>query len=72
MKAKQWQEIKSMSVPELEAKLRSAEEGLFRLRFRHAATPVKNGLEIRKLRRSIAQYKTLLHERASASTKAEK
>lgn len=72
MKAKQWQEIKSMSDAELEAKLRGAEEDLFRLRFRHAATPVKNGLAIRKLRRSIAQFKTLLHERAAGAAKAEK
>jgi large subunit ribosomal protein L29 len=63
MKAKTWQEIKSLSAPELEAKLCAAQEQLFRMRFRHASTPVKNPLEIRFLRRSIARFKTLLHQK---------
>lgn len=63
MKAKAWQEIRSMSEPELEAKLRESEEKLFRLKFKHSTTPLKNGLEIRSLRRGIARYKTLLKER---------
>lgn len=52
-----------MSEPELEAKLRESEEKLFRLKFKHSTTPLKNGLEIRSLRRGIARYKTLLKER---------
>jgi len=69
MKAKVWQEIKVMSNPELEAKLRDSEEQLFRLKFRHSSTPLKNGLEIRTLKRNIARYKTLLHERSSVISK---
>jgi ribosomal protein L29 len=72
MKLKQWQEIRAMSDAELAAKLRGAEEEIFRLKFRHAATPVKNGLAIRKLRRSIAQFNTLLRERAASAAKAKK
>lgn len=72
MKLKQWQEIRAMSDAELAAKLRGAEEEIFRLKFRHAATPVKNGLAIRKLRRSIAQFNTLLRERAAAAAKEKK
>lgn len=72
MKAKQWQEIRSMSVAELESKLQAAREQLFRIQFRHAATPMKNGLEIRKIRRSIAQFITLLREKNVATAQAAK
>ena len=68
MKSKIWQEIRSLSPVELEAKLRDSEEKLFRLEFRHASTPLKNALEIRKLRRDVARFKTLLREKAQASS----
>lgn len=70
MKEKQWQEIKSLSVVELEAKLRDAEEKIFRLKFRHSSTPLKNPLEIRNLRKDIARYRTLLKEKQSAAKEA--
>ncbi|MBN1824176.1 MAG: 50S ribosomal protein L29 [Endomicrobiales bacterium] len=63
MKAKQWQETRELSQIEMEAKLRAAQEELFRLRFKHTTTPLKNGLKIRALRRNIAQFKTLLREK---------
>jgi large subunit ribosomal protein L29 len=66
MKAKQWQEIRQMTQVEMEAKLRAAEEEIFRMKFKHATTPLKDGLKIRKIRRSIAQFKTLLKERLAA------
>jgi large subunit ribosomal protein L29 len=69
MKAKVWQEIKVMTVAELEAKLRDAKEQLFRMKFRHSSTPLKNGLVIRDLRRSVARFTTLLKEKASATSK---
>jgi large subunit ribosomal protein L29 len=68
MKAKNWQEIKSLSTTELESRLRAAEEQIFRARFKHASTPLKNPLEIRRLRRSIAQFKTLLHQKAEVKS----
>jgi large subunit ribosomal protein L29 len=67
MKAKLWQETKSLSSTEIAVKLRESEEALFRLRFRHASTPVKNALEIRNLRRMIARYKTLMKEQSRAA-----
>lgn len=67
MKSKSWQEIKSMSPLELGAKLRDTQEKLFRLKFRHSSTPVKNSLEIRFLRRTIAQIKTLMKEKEMIS-----
>lgn len=69
MKAKTWQEIKSLSNTEMEAKLRAAEEQLFRLKFRHSSTPLKNPLELRSLRRQIAQFKTLLKEKQAETKK---
>jgi large subunit ribosomal protein L29 len=67
MKAKQWQEVKSLTEKEMEAKLRATEEQLFRLKFKHSSTPVKNGLEIRNLRRLIARLRTLMAERQRAA-----
>jgi len=69
MKAKVWQETKAMSVAEIESKLREAKEQLFRMKFRHSSTPLKNGLVIRDLRRSVARYNTLLKEKASVTSK---
>lgn len=66
MKSKAWQEIKSMSVNELQSKLRESEEQLFRMKFKHSTTPLKNGLEIRKTRKNIARFKTLLNGKKSS------
>ncbi|MCL2334518.1 MAG: 50S ribosomal protein L29 [Endomicrobia bacterium] len=63
MKSKNWTEMKNMSDAELNAKLNDFEDRLFKLKFRHAAAPLKNGLEIRSLRRDIARVKTLLAQR---------
>jgi len=70
MKAKQWQEIKQMTQVEMDAKLHAAEEEMFRMKFRHATTPLKDGLKIRKVRRGIAQFKTLLKERELEAARA--
>lgn len=59
MKAKIWQEMQSLSMAELEVKLSEEQEKLFRLKFRHASTPLKNPLEIRGVRRIIARLKSL-------------
>ncbi|MCB4792634.1 MAG: 50S ribosomal protein L29 [Elusimicrobia bacterium] len=63
MKGKVWQEIKNLSDVELETKLRETEEELFRLRFRHSSTPLKNPLLLRYLKRTIAKIRTLFKER---------
>lgn len=60
MKQKNWQEIKSMSDVELNAKLSELEEKSFRLKFRNSTAPLKNPLEIREIRKTIARIKTLL------------
>ena len=63
MKGKVWQGIRNLSDVELDVKLRETEEELFRLKFRHSSTPVKNPLLLRNLKRTVAKIKTLLHER---------
>ena len=53
MKQKNWQEIKSMSSVELNAKLVELEDKYYKLKFRNSTAPVKNPLEIREMRRTI-------------------
>jgi len=72
MKSKAWLEIRSMSPLELEVKLRDSKEKLFRLKFRHSSTPVRNGLEIRELRRMVARINTLLKENSVKAASASK
>ena len=62
MKQKNWQEIKSMSSVELNAKLVELEDKYYKLKFINSTAPVKNPLEIREMRRTIARIKTLLAE----------
>ena len=63
MKSKNWNEMKNMSVAELDVKLADFKDKLFKLKFRHSASPLKNGLELRTLRRNIARVKTLLAQK---------
>ncbi len=60
MKGREKQSLQELSVAELQARLREAEESQFRLQFRHATNPLKNPLQIRLKRREIARLKTWL------------
>jgi large subunit ribosomal protein L29 len=55
--------IKELTVDELKSKLLEAKEKLFKLKFAHKVTPVKNPLEIRILRRQIARVNTIIHDK---------
>jgi len=59
MKNKQWQELRSLTEGELEHQLGLRKKKYFELGIQHRFAPVKNPLELRKLRREIAQIKTL-------------
>jgi large subunit ribosomal protein L29 len=61
-------DYKSMSVQELEARLREAEESRFRLQFRHAGNPLKNPMQIRTVRREVARLKTWLGQKGSKAS----
>jgi large subunit ribosomal protein L29 len=63
MKSKNLQDLKNMSAAELNAKLTSLQEEIFRLKFRHSTSPVKNPLLIRELRKNIARVKTIIAEK---------
>jgi large subunit ribosomal protein L29 len=69
MKSREWDKIKDMSRVELSAELSVLQDKIFRLKFRHAVTPLKNPLEIRETRRNIARLKTLLAQKKKSEDK---
>lgn len=59
-------EIKSLSIDELNAKVKELNQELFNLRFSHATRNLANPLAIRNVRRDIAKVKTVLREKEIA------
>ncbi|MBN1384937.1 MAG: 50S ribosomal protein L29 [Elusimicrobia bacterium] len=55
-----FEQIKELTVDELKSKLIETREKLFRLKFGHKTTPLKNPLELRTLRKQIARILTVL------------
>lgn len=56
-------EIRDMSTEEIQAQVASLKEELFNLRFQLAVNNLDNPARIREVRKSIAQCKTIIHER---------
>lgn len=56
-------EIKALSIEELNAKVKELNTELFNLRFSHATRNLANPLAIRNVRREIAKVKTVLREK---------
>ena len=56
-------EIRSLSVQELEAKLVDLKKDLFMLRMQHATNHLDNPVKIAAVRRDIARVKTVLREK---------
>ena len=56
-------EIRNMSVEELEAKLADLKKDLFNLRMQHATNHLDNPINISNVRRDIARVKTVLREK---------
>ena len=67
MKSQDLAAIRALSLEELAVQLHEAEDKLFRLKFSHAAMPLKNGVQIRNLRRHRARLKTWIRQRTAAS-----
>ncbi len=63
MKAREKEAKRSLSVAELKAELHQAQEKHWRLRLKHAVTPLPNPLEVRDFRRHIARLKTWIGQR---------
>jgi large subunit ribosomal protein L29 len=60
-------EIRELSVEEIQSRIGGLEEERFRLRFRSATEPLQDPLRLRWIRKDIARLKTILRERALAS-----
>ncbi len=56
-------EMRDMTLQELEAKERDMAEELFNMKLRHGLAQLDNPLNIRKARRDLARIKTLMTER---------
>ena len=63
MKAREFQELQSLSAKELDVKLSEKKEELFNLRFRHATGQLENPVSLRNCRRDIARIKTVLRSK---------
>jgi large subunit ribosomal protein L29 len=60
-------EIREMSVADIQGRVAELEEERFRLRFRSATEPLEDPLQLRKIRKDIARLKTVLRERELAA-----
>ena len=56
-------EIRNLSVEELDKKLADLKKDLFMLRMQHATNHLDNPIKISNVRRDIARVKTVLHEK---------
>ena len=56
-------EIRNLSVEELDKKLQELKKDLFMLRMQHATNHLDNPIKISNVRRDIARVKTVLHEK---------
>lgn len=59
-------EIKDLSVAELNDKLDELNKELFNLRFQHAVNQLDNPLRMKAVKRDIARVKTVISEKESA------
>ena len=57
------EELKDLSVTELEARLAEFKQEKFSLRFRSATEAIENPMKFRTLRRDIARINTILRSR---------
>ncbi len=61
------QDMRQMTMTDLQVKLRELTEEQFNLQFRLATQPLDDPLRLRKVRREIARVKTLIREKQVAS-----
>jgi large subunit ribosomal protein L29 len=60
------EELRDMSIEDINGKLAELTEEQFRLRFRSATESIENPMRFRAIRRDIARMKTILRERTKA------
>ncbi len=56
-------DIRKLSVEDLQAKIEEAEKQYQTVKMGHKISPIQNPISIRKERRDIARYKTVLTEK---------
>jgi large subunit ribosomal protein L29 len=61
------EEIRDLSVTDIQARIAELEEERFRLRFRSATEPLEDPLQLRAIRKNIARLRTVLRERELAA-----
>ncbi len=61
------EEIKALSIDQLNARLKDLKSELFNLRFSHATRNLANPLALRNVRREIARVKTAIREKEIAN-----
>jgi large subunit ribosomal protein L29 len=59
-------EIREMSIDDVQTRVKELEEEQFRLKFRSATEPLEDPLRLRVIRRDIARLKTVLAEQRQA------
>jgi large subunit ribosomal protein L29 len=62
-------EIRELSVEEIQSRIGELEEERFRLNFRSATEPLADPLRLRWIRKDIARLKTILRERSLESAR---
>jgi large subunit ribosomal protein L29 len=55
-------DLRTLTLPELEQRLREAQEELFNLRFQHKTGQLNNALRIREVRKDVARLMSILGE----------
>ena len=63
------EEIKTLSLDQLNARLKELKNELFNLRFSHATRNLANPLALRTVKREIARVQTAIREKEIASAK---
>jgi large subunit ribosomal protein L29 len=63
-------EIRELSVGDIESRIRDLEEERFRLKFRNATEPLEDPLRLRVIRKDIARLRTILRERQNTSARS--
>ena len=61
------EELKSLSVADLQAQLVDAKKELFNLRFQNATNQLDNTARIKEVRKNIARIQTVITEKASVA-----
>ncbi|MFL5404044.1 MAG: 50S ribosomal protein L29 [Gemmatimonadales bacterium] len=61
-------ELREMSVEDLQSKLGELTEERFRLRFRSATESIENPMRFRAIRRDIARIRTILKEKSGVAS----